>query len=840
MTTTGTTTGETLGRPGRASPRAPGPSTGLAALHLAVLTSFAVAQPLFDVLRRDAPFFISHRSGPLDLGLFALGVTLLPALPPVACLLAARCLGRAAARSVQLVWVGLLVGIVFLPPLRAQLTGAPELFAVAAALGGLAAWLYARWPTARGFVTLLAPAPLVFVGLFLATPGIAKLLKKDPPVVLAPPAPSAADLLLVVFDELPTGSLLDEGRGIDGRLFPAFADLARHATWYRNASASHGNTVIAVPAILTGLGPDLSLEPLYRDHPRSVFTLLGATHTMHVTGRETNLCPAALIAHESVGPGLGARLLSLGDDSALVYAHIVLPRELARRLPAVTRNWGDFRASDAKLNPYHDRARIVDVFLDSIRPRGNDGPSVFFLHLVLPHVPWVFHEDGRRYRPTRERELPGVVDEVWDQDQPWLTAFGLQRHLLQAGYTDRVLGRILARWREVGRYDESMIVVMADHGVSFVPGHHRRDPDVTTARDIMHMPLLVKLPGQTEGRVDDRNMQSVDVLPTIAEALGTQIPWPVDGVSALSGTPPETKLVMTNSGDVLTLSAEPSPELPMLATKRELFGEIDAWSDVYAMGPRRDLVGRPVDEIGLAPASGATASIEGAGQFAAVDPTAELVPTFVEGRVHAEQGAPPPTIAVAVDGVVRAVVETFDRRGGTADFAALVPPDAFVAGRNAVELFELGARPGLAPIAAHTYRVLRDDGGEPVAFERSDGTRFPIEPGRVLGNVGIAEATEETLRLSGFASDVATDGPAAAVLLMVAGSPELFIGSLGIRRPVVQKLAGEEHELSGFRYELPLSYFGGDPSGSIRAFALGAGAASELSFSRRARWVQAP
>src|SRR4029453_4829022 len=48
---------------------------------------------------------------------------------------------------------------------------------------------------------------------------------------------------------------------------------------------------------------------------------------------------------------------------------------------------------------------------------------------------------------------------------------------------------------------------------------------------IMWTPLFVKLPGQSEGEVDDRPTETIDVLPTIADVLDVEIPWEVDGAS---------------------------------------------------------------------------------------------------------------------------------------------------------------------------------------------------------------------------------------------------------------------------------------------------------------------
>ena len=78
------------------------------------------------------------------------------------------------------------------------------------------------------------------------------------------------------------------------------------------------------------------------------------------------------------------------------------------------------------------------------------------------------------------------------------------------------------------------MVVLADHGVSFVPGGNARLVDRDNIADIARVPLFVKLPGQRAGRVDTRAARTIDVLPTIADVLGVRLPWRVDGRSLLA------------------------------------------------------------------------------------------------------------------------------------------------------------------------------------------------------------------------------------------------------------------------------------------------------------------
>src|SRR5438876_7987776 len=54
------------------------PGATLRAVHLAVLSSFALAQPLFDILGRNATFFAVRGSSAREIVLFALALTVLP------------------------------------------------------------------------------------------------------------------------------------------------------------------------------------------------------------------------------------------------------------------------------------------------------------------------------------------------------------------------------------------------------------------------------------------------------------------------------------------------------------------------------------------------------------------------------------------------------------------------------------------------------------------------------------------------------------------------------------------------------------------------------------------
>ena len=61
----------------------------------------------------------------------------------------------------------------------------------------------------------------------------------------------------------------------------------------------------------------------------------------------------------------------------------------------------------------------------------------------------------------------------------------------------------MAKLKAEGIWDKALVVLTADHGVSFIPGQHRRSVTAANFSDIASVPLFVKLPHEKVGRIDD-------------------------------------------------------------------------------------------------------------------------------------------------------------------------------------------------------------------------------------------------------------------------------------------------------------------------------------------------
>ncbi len=722
-------------------------------LHLGVLVSFAVAQPVFDLLARQAEFFAARRAAPIDIVLFVGCLSLaLPAL-----LIGAECLSgwgwhrlRAGLHTLLVAGLSSLISLHALNMLNtwAGPNGLPGLLLVLSALGlgGAAAVSYRRCAPVRQFVTLLTPAMLIFPGLFVLASPVTSLLFPATASRLGPLAiPAPAPIIMLVFDALPLSALLDEQQQIDPVRYPHFATLAREATWFRNTTTVSNVTVTAVPAILTGQYPHRSRLPIVADHPHNLFTVLEGTYAFNVQELLTQLCPERLCGSGIFKrPRLGQRLAGLLSDVSIVYAHLVLPADWRSSLPSISQGWTNFAGLAAQpglnrtgthnqdhatigewwkrvdwgLERLYDRPQGVLDFINTLQP--SPQPTLHFQHVLLPHMPYLQLPSGKAY--TRSYALPGLNTadaDRWSTDE-WAVLQAQQRALLQVGLVDRLLGKLLAQLKANGLYERSLLLVTADHGVSFVPGTHRRSVTETTVADIMSVPLFIKAPGQQAGQLNDRALETVDIVPTIADLLGIELPWATDGHSAFDPAVPERQTrsiypacVTCAAYQRLEFSHIPAALTAAVQRKLRLFGSGPFSPRVFQVGPAAQLVGQRVDAIDVSPRSPIRITLDFPQLFSQVDLEDTFVPAYITGKVlFPTPDAAPVALAVALNGTIQAVTQPWSvpknlpknlsKTGRQGSWAAVVPETAFQAGRNTVEVFVVAEDAGHVRLARAT------------------------------------------------------------------------------------------------------------------------------------------
>jgi hypothetical protein len=674
------------------------PSLLVGSAHLAALWALAFAEPLLDLLGRNPDFFVARGNSSGDIIAFALIFSLVPPLVMLAVEAVAMWFDRGLRWAIHVGFVALLGAAIALQVEKHIADGPAGLLVVLAlAIGCLLAAGYARTRFLRSVADVLTPAPLIVLVVFLFFSDASELvLPKSEAKAAQIQIRSRTPVVEVVFDEFPEGTLMTPGGRINASRFPAFADLAGHSTWYRDATTVAAFTPRAVPAILTGRLPDDGALPTSSDQPHSIFTLLGGTYRMRSMENATQICPRSLCGDQgrsSAGSGLG----SLVSDLRVVSEHLLLPDGIAYHLPAVDQTFGDFANSandqPARLRNAANPDRLA-VALGQTTGDETDRMAAFerilrggrtlnLIHVEKPHYPWNHFPDGRKFS-----NLTGELSDVFTEDGRWngptsLTDLALQRHMLETGFTDHLLGSLIARLRAKGLWDRALVVVTADHGGAVIAHDKRRNPTATNLGQIAPVPLFIKAPGQQRGKVVDRHVCTTGILPTVARMLAIDYPWrewpcPAGVVRVANSPSGSTSLPL---GQVERLRDA------YIARISRLFGAGTGWGPVLRFLPNQQLIGRPTGGVRALPIGDGSASLEDPGRLRDVDPRAPVVlASLLRGTLDGVPAGTP--LAAGVNGRIAAVGRSFAASDGMR-FSLLVPPGRLRDGLNRVDIYRV-------------------------------------------------------------------------------------------------------------------------------------------------------
>ena len=771
---------------------------GLLDYYLAILglSCFAFALPILDTLGRGATFFVAHGAESTDIVLFAVAVYLLPGALIFLPVAVARGLGQPLSQ-----WLGnALIGGVGCLWLLGLLSDASPWLSISIALagGGAVAYLYSEKGWARGFLrTLGIISPLAPIVFLLLSPA-SKLIYGGAGVDSAKVTGKSTPVVFLVFDELSQAVISLPDGGLDRKRLPNFARLADISTWYSNTTTVSSKTDKAVPAILAGKRVEQGTPPVHSQYPQNIFTLLGASHRVYALESGTLLCPQVLCRQDRVFETETLNRRRLYADAWIVWLHTVFPAAWAeRRLPGIAGAWRDFHLQrdgapsareDSTFLPALvgamsvDRRKRVEDFNTSLA--GAQGATLHYLHLLLPHIPWIFLPDGTSYNGMF---APGQSMRRYDwHDDQYLVDQGILRYALQVEYTDRLLGQILDSLESSGRLDETLLIVVSDHGLAFEPGLERRRPEPTTLADVARVPLFIKYPLQRRAEEDTRPIETIDIMATAADVLELPLTGSHDGQSLISEDWQVRERRLLEAGERVP-DFEKALELQTAIAR--IHRVVKPGRSALAAIPRGERVDLPgCAEDSPLPGSTLRLQLDRPKWLRSVDPGSGFLPARLTGHlVGATVGA---ELLVELNGDVAGAGRTYNDRGA---FSILLDPGKFRRGLNQVCAYELDGevirRIPNADEPGH-WLLHWDQKGELVSISTGTAT---WRPGTGLnGHLALPPPffSRPVSSLRGWVYDEQSGAAATLLLLLKAGAVE----SIGFRRYAVH----EEMIKSGF------------------------------------------
>lgn len=289
---------------------------------------------------------------------------------------------------------------------------------------------------------------------------------------------------------------------------PNLDAFAEDAVVFRRGVANSAWTRSAVASLFTGLYPE-SHGVLGRDD-----ALSPDARTLALLLSESGYATAAVVTNGNVSRGYG---FPIGFDT-----------------------WVQLREERSEtIHRYSDK--VNEEVFDWLDDRDPRKPFFLYAHTTDPHEPYTPPQPYRRrfapgvapgskHRPIRIAEL---LEERPDFDLEALNRDFIDLYDAEIAFNDAQFGRLVEQLRSAGLYEDMLIVVLADHGEEFLD-HGGWAHGKTLFGEQIDIPLIVKFPGNwAAGTRVDALAEQVDVVPTILDVLGLEVPAEVQGNSML-------------------------------------------------------------------------------------------------------------------------------------------------------------------------------------------------------------------------------------------------------------------------------------------------------------------
>jgi arylsulfatase A-like enzyme len=201
----------------------------------------------------------------------------------------------------------------------------------------------------------------------------------------------------------------------------------------------------------------------------------------------------------------------------------------------------DERPSSLEMTESHDdvtNPSMLEGLARFLERVDQERPFFLFAYFWDPHFDYVPPAPYDRQFVEAQDEPIDVRDYEAEEPvragiRPEQLAYVRSQYDGEIRWTDEHLGRLLALLRERGAWDDSLVIVTADHGEEFFE-HGSKGHKHNVYQESVHVPLVVKYPGAGPRGRDERLASLVDVLPTVLEVTGVRDPLARAGRSLLA------------------------------------------------------------------------------------------------------------------------------------------------------------------------------------------------------------------------------------------------------------------------------------------------------------------
>ncbi len=166
---------------------------------------------------------------------------------------------------------------------------------------------------------------------------------------------------------------------------------------------------------------------------------------------------------------------------------------------------------------------------------GVETPFFAWLHYMDVH--WPYHQEDNLTRPAdiaqAWRDLAHLHDANWNgapiSDKQREHYIRLYEEAVR--YTDDQIGRLLRYLEENGRMQNSIIVILSDHGEEFMEHGRWGHWESNLHDEVLKVPLIIHLPNQAAPQRIERQVRTLDLMPTLLDLCDCPVSADLMGAS---------------------------------------------------------------------------------------------------------------------------------------------------------------------------------------------------------------------------------------------------------------------------------------------------------------------
>jgi arylsulfatase A-like enzyme len=360
------------------------------------------------------------------------------------------------------------------------------------------------------------------------------------------------NIILIVMDAVRADHLTQYG--YERETTPNIGNLAKEATLYTRSFSSEASDLSTTASIFTGM--------------------YASAHGAHYSKNAPNAKPlsdkfitlAEVLSEKGyITMGVVSDFVYLSRnfhmDQGFQYFDSRMPAHFFRKTqPFYIRNlMRHFLALIFSTHDYHVLYRRAEEINSAVfnlldRVKGVKKPFFLFINYMDAHRPNI-------PPPPFDTLYPGKSEAV-ETDQNNLMSREIMRsernitaeernHLISQydggiNYIDFHIGELIARLKEQGLYENTLIIITSDHGEAFGE-RNLMEHGVSVYQDQIYIPLIIKYPNDNDERVINDLVSSVDIMPTILDVTGFEISKGIQGVSLLKLGTVKTRSVISES-----------------------------------------------------------------------------------------------------------------------------------------------------------------------------------------------------------------------------------------------------------------------------------------------------